>query len=95
MYGTIRMNQEREFPGRVVGSDLGNPDLAKLAEAFGAHGERVTRDAEVRPALKRALAAGKPAVVDVLTNRQRISVMGTIEDFRRAGRPSGAERWSL
>ena len=56
MYGTIRMHQEAHFPGRVVGTDLRNPDFAALARAFGAHGERVERTDELPEALERALA---------------------------------------
>ena len=58
MYGTIRMHQERHFPGRVVGTDLVNPDFAAFARSFGAHGENVERTDEFAPALERALAAG-------------------------------------
>ena len=60
MYGTIRMHQERHYPGRVSGTDLRNPDFAALAQAFGAHGERVETTAEAGPAIERALAAGRP-----------------------------------
>ena len=56
MYGTIRMHQERQFPGRVVGTDLVNPDFAAYARAFGAHGETVDRTDEFPAALERALA---------------------------------------
>ena len=63
MYGTIRMHQERHFPGRVVGTDLVNPDFAAYARAFGAHGETVERTEEFAGALERALAAGRPAVL--------------------------------
>lgn len=73
-YGTIRMHQEREYPGRVVGTDLTTPDLAKAAEAFGAAGFRVSSDAEVEDALSAALRAGKPAVIHVPTDPSRLSV---------------------
>ena len=58
MYGTIRMHQERRYPGRVSGTDLSNPDFVALARAFGAYGERVERTADVPAALDRALGAG-------------------------------------
>ena len=64
MYGTIRMHQERHYPGRVVGTDLVNPDFAAYARAFGAHGETVERTAEFADALERALGAGTPALLD-------------------------------
>jgi len=62
-YGTIRMHQEREYPGRVVATQLANPDFAAMAIAFGGHGERVTRTADFAPAFERALASGKPAIL--------------------------------
>jgi acetolactate synthase I/II/III large subunit len=62
-YGTIRMHQEREYPGRVSGSDLYNPDFAALAQAYGWHSERVDATSAFAPALQRAIAAGKPALL--------------------------------
>ncbi|MBS0244298.1 MAG: thiamine pyrophosphate-binding protein, partial [Proteobacteria bacterium] len=60
MYGTIRAHQERQYPDRVSGTQLVNPDFAAFARAFGAHGETVLRTDEFKPALERALATGKP-----------------------------------
>jgi acetolactate synthase I/II/III large subunit len=80
-YGTIRMHQEREFPGRVSGSDLYNPDFAAFARAFGWHAARVERTSEFEPALKDALAAGRPALLhlkldtDVITSRTTLSAI--------------------
>lgn len=74
LYGTIRAHQARHFPGRTVGTVLGNPDFAAMARSFGAHGERVHRNADFVPALQRALAAGKPAVIEVLSNAAVLSV---------------------
>ncbi len=65
--GTIRMHQERRFPGRVMGSDLVNPDFAALARAFGAHGECVTRTADFPAALERALGAGRAALIEIIS----------------------------
>ncbi|CAP44150.1 thiamine pyrophosphate-binding protein [Bordetella petrii] len=62
-YGTIRMHQERDYPGRVVGTQLRNPDFAAMAVAFGGHGERVERTEDFAPAFERALASGKPAIL--------------------------------
>ena len=56
MYGTIRMHQEREYPGRVFGTELRNPDFAAYARAFGGHGETVERTADFAPAFERAAA---------------------------------------
>ena len=67
MYGTIRMHQEREYPGRVSATMLKNPDFAAYAQAFGGHGERVERTEEFAPALRagaRLRQAGDPALPD-------------------------------
>jgi acetolactate synthase-1/2/3 large subunit len=80
-YGTIRMHQEREYPGRVSGSDLFNPDFAALARAYGWRGERVDRTADFEPALERALEAGTPTLLhlkldtDVITSRTTLSAI--------------------
>ncbi len=60
MYGTIRMHQEREYPGRVSATELRNPDFAAYARAFGGHGERVETTAEFAPAFERAVASASP-----------------------------------
>ena len=73
MYGTIRMHQERHFPGRVVGTDLVNPDFAAYARAFGAHGETVERTEDFAPALERALAAGTTAVIALRIDPEAIT----------------------
>ncbi len=62
-YGTIRMHQERDYPGRVSGTQLKNPDFAAYARAFGGHGETVRRTEEFAPALERARASGLPAIL--------------------------------
>jgi acetolactate synthase-1/2/3 large subunit len=63
--GTIRMYQERTYPGRVIGVGLANPDFARYAQAFGAHGEVVTRTGQFPAALERALKAGRPALIEL------------------------------
>ncbi len=73
-YGTIRMHQERDYPGRVVGTQLKNPDFALYAKAFGGHGERVERTEEFAPAFERALASGKPSILHCLIDPRAISV---------------------
>jgi acetolactate synthase-1/2/3 large subunit len=87
MYGTIRMYQELWFPGRAYAMTLTNPDLAELAKQFGAHGERVEKTEEFARALERALASGKPAVVEVLTDPNRITVDATVADIREKAKP--------
>ena len=65
IYGTIRMHQERRFPSREIGTGLLNPDFARYAEAFGVYGEVVRRTAEFAPAFERAVAAGRPALLEL------------------------------
>src|SRR5207302_9093589 len=63
MYGTIRMHQERQFPGRVVGTDLVNPDFVALAQSYGAYAEPVEFSADFGEAFERALGSGRPALL--------------------------------
>jgi acetolactate synthase-1/2/3 large subunit len=84
MYGTIRMHQERHYPGRVVGTDLVNPDFAAFARAFGAHGETVTETAQFPEALERALAAGTPAVLELQIDPEAINPRTTLTKLRAA-----------
>jgi acetolactate synthase-1/2/3 large subunit len=87
MYGTIRMHQERQFPGRVVGTDLVNPDFAAYARAFGAHGETVTETAAFPDAFERALTAGTPAVLELRIDPEAINPRTTLSAIRaKAGR---------
>lgn len=74
MYGTIRAHQERHFPDRVVGTLLSNPDYASVAASFGGHGERVACNRDFLPALERALASNKPALIEVVTDPNILSV---------------------
>jgi len=73
MWGTIRMHQARDFPGRDAATRLVNPDFAALARAYGAHAETVARQAEFAPALARALAAGRPALLHLRTDPAAIT----------------------
>jgi acetolactate synthase-1/2/3 large subunit len=82
LYGTIRMHQEREYPGRVYGTELRNPDFAAYARAFGAHGETVVETAEFAPAFERSLAAGKPALIEVHLDPQAITPQMTLDAIR-------------
>ena len=86
IYGTIRMHQERDYPGRVHGTTFTNPDFAALARAYGAHGETVTETAQFAAALERSLAAGKPSVIEVVIDPNAITTQTTIERLR-AGAP--------
>ncbi len=82
MYGTIRMHQEREYPGRVSATALVNPDFAAYARAFGGHGETVRETAEFAPALERARASGKPAILHCLIDPQAITPSTTLDAIR-------------
>ncbi|MFB9265189.1 thiamine pyrophosphate-dependent enzyme [Bradyrhizobium erythrophlei] len=64
-YGNVRRDQRERFDGRVVASDLVNPDFVKLAESFGAGAARVTSPDQFRPVLEKALADGGPYVISV------------------------------
>lgn len=86
MYGTIRMHQERHYPGRVVGTDLVNPDFVAYARAFGAHGALVTRTEDFAPALEQALAAGGPALLELRVDPEAITPRQTLTEIRQAAR---------
>ena len=83
MYGTIRMHQERTYPGRVTGTDLENPDFAALARAYGAAGEAVTEAEAFPAALERALGAGRPALLDLHVDPESIAPGLTLSALRR------------
>ncbi|MCK8783678.1 thiamine pyrophosphate-binding protein [Roseomonas sp. NAR14] len=82
MYGTIRMYQERTYPGRISGTALTNPDFARFIESFGGHGETVERTEEMVPALKRAMASGRPALIEVRLSPEQITNRATVADLR-------------
>ena len=84
-YGTIRMHQERHFPGRVTATDLRNPDFAALAEAFGLFSARVETTAEFAPAFSSALASGRPALLHLKTDVDHISPGKTIAALQAGG----------
>jgi len=82
IYGTIRMHQEREYPGRVFGTDLKNPDFAAYARAFGGHGETVERTEDFAPAYERAARSGKPAIVELKIDPDAITPATTLSAIR-------------
>lgn len=86
MYGTIRMHQERHFPGRVVGTELVNPDFVAYAHAFGAYGALVTRTDGFSDALAQALAAGRPALLELRVDPEAITPRETLSEIRAAAR---------
>jgi acetolactate synthase-1/2/3 large subunit len=87
MFGTIRMHQEREYPGRVSGTQLHNPDFAALAKAYGGHGEAVETTADFGPALARAIAFTRtqklPALIELRYDGNLITPGATLDTIRR------------
>ena len=85
-YGTIRMHQERNYPERMVGSQLINPDFAALARAFGAYGEVVESTEDFIPAFRRAEASNQPAILELRLDAEDITPGGTISAIRAAAK---------
>lgn len=83
MYGTIRMHQERNYPNRVIGTDLENPDFAALSRAYGGHGETVRETSEFEPAFERSLACGQPAIIHCFLDPQAITPTKTMDQITR------------
>ncbi len=83
-YGTIRMHQERDYPARVSGSDLFNPDFAALARAYGWTGEFVERTEDFESALQRVIAAGKPGLIHVRLATDVSTTRTTLTAIRKA-----------
>lgn len=81
MLGTIRMHQERTYPGRVIATNLVNPDLVALAASFGVHAERVTQARDFGPALSSALADGGPALIEVVVDAEEIAPAATLSEL--------------
>ena len=84
MYGTIRMHQEREYPGRVSGTELKNPDFAALARAYGLHGETVERTADFAPAFERAWNASTASLIELRIDPEAITTRTTLSAIRAA-----------
>ena len=83
-YGTIRMHQEKTYPGRVSGTELTNPDFAVLARAYGGHGEIVKTSAEFADAFARAQAAGTVAVIECQVDEEALATGATLSAVRAA-----------
>jgi acetolactate synthase-1/2/3 large subunit len=82
MYGTIRMHQERDYPGRVSATALTNPDFAAYARAFGGHGATVEKTAEFADAFEQARGFGKPTIIHVKIDPEAITPATTISQIR-------------
>jgi acetolactate synthase I/II/III large subunit len=83
MYGTIRMHQERRFPGRVVGTALANPDFPALARAYGAFGVAVRRTEDFAPAFEEAAAGKRAAVIELSMDPDEITTRTTLTEIRQ------------
>ncbi|MBO9515918.1 MAG: thiamine pyrophosphate-binding protein [Variovorax sp.] len=84
MFGTIRMHQEREYPAKVSGTELRNPDFCALARAYGYAAERVTETAQFEGALQRALAAATGTLIEIPLDPEVITTRGTLSAIRKA-----------
>lgn len=82
MYGTIRMHQERNYPGRVSGTELLNPDFAALAQAYGLHGEVVTATSEFAPAFERCLEMSRPSLIEVRVDPEALTPRLSLTQIR-------------
>ncbi|MAH85042.1 MAG: thiamine pyrophosphate-binding protein [Rhodospirillaceae bacterium TMED8] len=82
MYGTIRMHQEKSFPGRTIGTTLSNPNFQLLASAYGAHGELVTLTEDFPAAFQRAKNCGKPALIELRVDPEAITPSTSLSEFR-------------
>ena len=88
MYGTIRMHQERQFPGRPYGTDLVNPDFAAYARAFGAHGDVVERTEDFADTFERAFASGLPSVIELRVDPEAITPRASLTEIRETAERS-------
>ncbi len=89
IYGTIRMHQERRYPGRVSGTVMRNPDFAGLARAYGAYGARVTRDEDIADAIVEARRSDGPALLELMVDPEALTTRLRLDDLRRATAASG------
>ena len=83
-YGTIRMHQEKHYPGRVSGTILANPDFAALSRAYGGHGETVTKTADFAVAFKRAQDSGTFAVIELVVSEDALSTSLTLSGLAKS-----------
>jgi acetolactate synthase I/II/III large subunit len=88
MYGTIRMHQEREYPSRVIGTTLINPDFAAYARSFGADGHTIETTQDFAPAFRQALSSSKPSVIELKLDPEAITARQTLSQIRAAAKPS-------
>src|SRR5699024_7847766 len=84
MYGTIRMHQEMHYPEKVVATDLGRVSFVDMAKSFGADGYFVETKEQFQDALDKAIAGNKPALIEIATGKEQISVGSTITEIRES-----------
>jgi len=89
MYGTIRMHQERHYPGRVVGTALKNPDFAAYARAFGGYGAMVEKTADFLPAFEAAQKSGKPAILHLKVDPEALTPTISLTATREKAQAGG------
>jgi acetolactate synthase-1/2/3 large subunit len=82
LYGTIRMHQEREYPGRIIASTLKNPDFVAYAKAFGGHGVLVEKTADFPAAFASAQGSGKPSIIHLKIDPEAITPTMTLSGIR-------------
>ncbi|MEL0108116.1 MAG: thiamine pyrophosphate-binding protein [Rhodospirillaceae bacterium] len=90
MLGTIRMHQEKHYPGRPIGTDLANPDFTAMSQALGAFAVRVSKTAEFAPAFEAAVESKQPAVIEMMTNPEQSTTRLTLSDIRNASLKAAA-----
>jgi acetolactate synthase-1/2/3 large subunit len=82
LYGTIRMHQERDYPRRVIGTTLVNPDFAAYARSFGAEGFTVAEAEAFAPAFRQALSSSKPSLIELKLDPEALTVRKTLTEVR-------------
>ena len=90
MLGTIRMHQERHYPGRVMATDLVNPDFAAFARASAPTGSGSSAPSEFAAALERALAAGGPALLELVCDPEALTPRQSLSQARAQGERNAA-----
>ena len=89
LYGTIRMHQEREYPGRVIATEIQNPDFAAYARSFGGFGATVEKTEDFAPAFRAAEASGLPSILHVKYDGEGITPVATLSGIRAKAKARG------
>ena len=94
IYGTIRMHQEREYPARVHGTDITNPDFVALAKSYGLAAEAISRTDEFAPAFERAVQSRSGYLLELQIDQEDVLPRKTLSGIRRAAQDLHAEKWT-